>query len=171
MKRPNKAAAIAVLEVVATESPEQLDWLCSTLAQSQARADLRQLAAEQLGGVDVDQIAGVVRKAERDLGVLRSRIRRHWRHPRELVEAPNVAALHTLASARARRSPGGSPARRAWLRLAQRLLRAHHADRRCRRLLDFLNERSAPGTGARALESYLPVRSRLKRHPRRGALL
>ncbi|MCP3957077.1 MAG: hypothetical protein GY719_04430 [bacterium] len=128
MKRPNKAAALAVLEVVATESPEQLAWLCATLAVSPARAGLRKLAAD-CGVLDVDQIGGVLEKAAQDLYVLRSRYRSRWRHPRELVEAPNIDALHVLALARAWRSPAGSPARSAWLTISRRMTKAQILDR------------------------------------------
>ena len=129
-------AAVAVLEVVATERPEQLPWLVETLRGSaRGRVTVLQIAADC--GVGLDQLAATISQAARDLDTLRSQYRRRWQHPREIVESPNAGALYALALARVQRYGDGAN-RRAWLKFAHRLYEVLQTERHRAWIVEFI---------------------------------
>ncbi len=134
-----------LLELVASERPNLLGPLIETLKHGPAGR----------GPAEVGEIWGI-RPEDRaaDLGAVAVRASRHldrlerrrpgtWRHPDQVVDAPNVEALATVADARRERADGIARARR--LDILRRKLRRVAAVERQRRELDaFLRAPSRP---------------------------
>lgn len=91
------AATAAVLELIAAEQPELLDFQLEAFLNSALRFAVCELAA--VFGVPLEKVGFVVYKATRDLDRLEQR-RGAWRDPAKILESPNVAALAQLCRAR-----------------------------------------------------------------------
>lgn len=91
---------IAALELTATEHPQLLPWLIDVVHSSPFRWMLHHLAVAW--GVRPMDLGPVVAKAARDLDRLEAR-RGVWRHVRQVVHAPNLVSLHSVAVERRER--------------------------------------------------------------------
>ncbi len=134
-----------LLELVATERPELLGPLVKALEYSPARPGLVQVA--EVWGVQPEDLAAdlgaVAARASRHLDRLERRRPGTWRHPAQVVDAPNVEALATVADARHGRAEGMARARRLDI-LRRKLRRAAEVERQRRELDAFLREPSKP---------------------------
>lgn len=97
------APLVAILELVASEHPEVLDFQLETLLNSVMRSAVLQLAADL--GVPLAKLGQTVYRASLDLDRLEKR-RGVWRDPVRILESPNVAALLHVCAARAGRVQG-----------------------------------------------------------------
>ena len=109
MKNSAEGAIVAALELTASERPELLDFLLETFLNSPMRFAVLELA----NAFDVPQgkLALTFYKACVDLDKL-EKLRRVWRDPAQVLEAPNVAALYQTCSARVGRVAGLTRRRR-----------------------------------------------------------
>ncbi len=134
-----------LLELVATERPDLLAPLVETLQNSPGRRGLAKVA--EVWGIRPEDraadLGAVAVRASRHLDRLERRRPGTWRHPDQVVDAPNVEALATVADARRERADGIARARR--LDILRRKLRRVAAVERQRRELDaFLRAPSRP---------------------------
>ena len=104
--RSSVEAAIAALELTASEHCELLDFQVHVLLHSELRPAMQALA--ERFAVELRRVGVTVYQACLDLSRLERK--RHWGNPAEVVEAPNLAALHGVCLARLARIQ--APARR-----------------------------------------------------------
>ncbi len=151
----NSVDLAGLLELVAKKRPDLLDPLVSALEYSPAGRGLGELAKRWGVGPD-DRAAELVELALKTAGHLDrlERKRRHaWRHPREVVDAPNLAALHSFACGRRDRAPEINRSRRLEI-IGRKLERACEGDRRRRQVERFLSE-PAPALDPEWLRDFL----------------
>ncbi len=139
------AADVAGLfELVASERPDLLGPLVDALEYSRAAGGVADLV--KTWGIGPEDRAGeltlIAAKTSAHLDRL-ERLRRVWRHPRQVIENPNVPALFAFALQRAARSPGLRKSRRLQI-IGRRLERAAESERRRRLVESFLAEPPAP---------------------------
>ena len=109
MKNSAEGAIVAALELAASERPELLDFLLETFLNSPMRFAVLELATAL--GVPERKLALTFYKACLDLDKL-EKLRLVWRDPAQVLEAPNVAALHQICRARMGRVDGIARRRR-----------------------------------------------------------
>ncbi len=120
IKREALTAVVDLLELTATLRPELLDFQLDSLRNSPVRFAVLDLASGL--GVPEHRIAAAIYLACHDLDQLAA-TRRVWRDPSEVLEAPNVAALHHVCQARLSRTAGP---KRGRLEITLRRLRKAH---------------------------------------------
>ncbi len=138
-------STLTVLEIVASEQPDLIEFLAQSLVGSPVSFAIRELAATF--GVAPEDVGETVGRACTHLDCL-ERHRRAWRQPAEVVESPNLAALVTVCRARIRRA--SPPKRRLKLeRILRRIEPAHRLARTRAWIDDFLGPLPAEGKEAR----------------------
>ncbi len=140
----NSVEVASLLELVAKKQPDLLGPLVSALEFSPAGRSVGELA-NRWGVGPSDRVGDLVVLALRTAGHLDrlERKRRHiWRHPREVLDAPNVAALHSFAYGRRLRVSEITRSRRLEI-IGRKLARAYEGDRQRRQVERFLSEPSA----------------------------
>lgn len=142
MRPTSKEAAISLLELTASESPQLLPWAVQVLRSSGAGLALAKIATDW--GADVEILAPVVLKAVADLDTL-IRCRKLWRRPEQVLRLPNAKAIADLATAHHTRMFTAPAWRRNTIerrsklqRIAARCSSAHRADSTIRWMLNFL---------------------------------
>ncbi len=132
-----------LLEMVASERLDFLGPFIEVLEHSPAGRGLLEVA--EVWGIPPEGRAtglGVVAaRAAKHLSRLERR-RTGWRHPKEIVDAPNVNALVDFADARSSRIDGVARARRLEV-LGRKLKRAADVERQRQQLDAFLREKPA----------------------------
>ncbi len=131
----------AVLELVASEQGDCMSWLLKVLKHSTtgfALADLHRKWQSE----EIEELATVAVKAARDLDRLES-CRRFWRHPRQMIDDPHIAALYSFALRRRSRVTGISRGRRLDM-IGRRLKVLSDREHRRRELKAFLREPVTP---------------------------
>ena len=131
----NSADVAGLLELVAKVRPDLLGPLVSALEFSPAGRSVGELA-KRWGVSPDDRVAELLAVALKTAGHLDRLERQHlhaWRHPREVVGAPNLAALHSFARGRSCREPGTKRSRRLEV-IGRKLERAYEGDRRRRQI-------------------------------------
>lgn len=141
-------ATAAVLELIAAEQPDLLDFQLEAFLNSAIRFAVRELAASF--GVPLEQMGLTVYKASRDLDRLEKR-RGPWRDPAKILESPNVAALVHLCCARGGRVRAVNR-RRKLDAILRKLERAHELTRSRAWIEDFIG----PPLPARQAEKPIP---------------
>ncbi len=132
--RPPVEASLAVLELLAGEDPDLLDFTAHALNTSATSFAVDTLAADF--GVVRDRVGRTIGRASRHLDRLEKH-RASWRDPAEVVETPNLAALRYVCHVRFDRLAPG--ARRRRLAKVQRRLEAAWELARTRAFIeDFL---------------------------------
>ncbi len=135
---------LGLLELVASEHPDLLGPLLEALEHSPASRGLAEVA--EVWGMRPedrdDDLGAVAVRASKHLDRLERR-RTGWRHPGQVVDAPNVYALLDFANARRGRVDGIARARRLDI-LMRKIKRVVEIERQRRQLDAFLREPSAP---------------------------
>lgn len=149
------SAIASVLELTAALHPELLDFQLELVLDSHMRFAARQLATEF--GVTIEQLGPTIYRACLDLDRLEKRQR--WRDPSQVVQSPNVAALHRVCEVRTLRISGIT--RRRWLGVILRRLQTAHDLARSRARIEAFIE-ATPGPASRGPEQ----RPRRHRDPR-----
>ncbi len=141
----NSVDVAALLELVAKKRPDLLGPVVSALEFSPAGRSVGELTKLWgVGGDDrVAELVEVALKTAENLDRLERKNRQSWRHPREVVPAPNVAALHSFAFGRRNRVEEIRRSRRLEI-IGRKLGRAQESERRRREVERFLSE---PATG------------------------
>ncbi len=124
-------ATLAILEIVASEQPELLEFQAQALLNSTMSFALRDLAATF--DVAPEDVGDAACRACTHLDRL-ERHRRTWRDPAELLDSPNLSALVSVSRARIRRT--SPPARRQKLERIQRRVEAAYKLARTRAWVD-----------------------------------
>ncbi len=136
---------VGLLELVATKRPELLGPLVEALEYSPARPGLVQIA--EVWGVRPEDLAAdlgaVAAQASKHLDRLERRRPGTWRHPGQVVDAPNVEALATVADARHERAEGIARAKRLNI-IRRKLERVAEVERQRQELDAFLRAPSKP---------------------------
>ncbi len=134
-----------LLELVASERPDLLGPLIEALEHGPAGHGLAEVA--EVWGIRpedrADDLGPVAVRASRHLDRLERRRPGTWRHPNQVVDAPNVEALATVADARHGRADGIARGRRLDI-LRRKLQRVAAVERQRRELDAFLRAPSAP---------------------------
>ncbi len=134
-----KSRAVAILEVIAAESPDLLAYQIEICRQGSVRWAIDELTADWR--VRPDQLCATV--AASVAAVEKLRRRRGWRDPAAVVDRPNLAACFAMAQARAARTT--SRAQRGQLEATcRRLAACLETQRRRDWLLAFLDEPGSP---------------------------
>ncbi len=142
----NSVELTGVLEIIASERPDLLGSLVAGLEFRPAGRGIAALAKSwgvrsETPATGLSELAEVALKTVRDLTRLEKR-RVGWRHPRQVVDKPNIPALHSFAL---RRSDRVTLARGRRLQmLANKLERAHEGERQRRMVEAFLHEPAPP---------------------------
>ncbi len=151
----NSADVAGLLELLSKESPDLLGPLVSALEFSPAGRGIGELAKRW--GVSPDdraaELVALALKTAEHLDRLERQQLRAWRHPREVLGAPNLAALHSFARRRSGRVPGISRSRRLEV-IGRKLERVYEVDRRRQRIESFLSE-PAPAVDPEWLRDFL----------------
>jgi len=135
-------ASIAVLELIASEQPELLEFQAHVLWNGTMSFAVEELAAAF--SVPPQELAGAIGRACHDLDRLEKR-RGAWRDPGQVLGTrPNLAALRHLCQARLRRA-WHLPRRRRLERIYQKLEAAYAHARTRAWIDDFIG--SLPATG------------------------
>ncbi len=138
-------STLAVLEIVASEQPQLIEFQVQALLDSPLSFALRELAATF--GVAPRDVGEPVVRACAHLDRL-ERYRRTWRDPAEVVDSPNLAALVSVCRARIRRA--SQPKRRQKLERILRRVEPAQGLARTRAWIDnFLGPLPAAGKEAR----------------------
>ncbi len=134
-----------LLELVASERPDLLGPLVEVLELGPAGRGLAEVS--EVWGIRSEDLAAdlgpVAVRAAKHLDRLERRRPGTWRHPDQVVDAPNIEALATLADARHGRTEGIARARRLDI-LRQKLERVARAEQARHELDAFLREPSKP---------------------------
>ncbi len=134
-----------LLELVASERPDLLGPLAEALEHSPARPGLAEVA--EVWGVRPEDraadLGAVAMRAARHLDRLERRRPGMWRKPGQVVDAPNVQALATLADARHGRAEGIARTKRLNI-LRRKLERIADLEHQRRELDAFLREPAPP---------------------------
>ena len=138
----DREAVVGLLELLASERPDLLGPVFEALKYSPASPGLAQVA--ELWSIRPEDRAAdleaVAVRASSHLDRLERRRPGTWRHPGQVVDGPNIAALVSLASARHGRVEGMARGKR--LNVIRRKLKRAAAVERQRRQLDaFLREK------------------------------
>ncbi len=143
----NSAEIAGLLEVIASERPDLLGPVVATLKlDSDSSGGLQELASSwevrsPTPASGRSELFEVALKAARDLDRLEKR-RGGWRHPREVVEEPNLTVLYSFTLRRIERS---RIVRGRRLRvLASKLERAYEGERQRRMIEAFIYEPVPP---------------------------
>ncbi len=150
----NSADVAGLLELVASERPDLLRPTVKALEFSRAAASVAELVERWGIGPEnrAADLAEIAAKTSDHLDRL-ERKRTSWRHPREVVDSPNVAALLAFAYGRCGRVPDLRRRRRLEI-MARKLERAAESDRRRRSVERFLGEPARP-VDSRWLRQFL----------------
>ncbi len=139
-------ASLAILELTATEQPEQLEFLTHVLCNSSMSFAVQKLAADF--DVSLEQLDDTIAKACKGLDRLEKRRGRPC-DPAKLLDSPNLAALHYLCKARLNRV-AKPPARRHRLeRIRRKIERCHQVAQTRAWIDDFLGQLPAARKEAR----------------------
>lgn len=135
---------VRLLELVASETPDQLGFALDMLAHSPARGQILALATRW--GVGLEELGATGLRASSDLGRLERR-RSNWRRPDQVCRYPNGAALLDLCLSRRDRTAAGSAQHQRLEIIGRKLDRAlDHSFRRARiESVLGLNERGEDG--------------------------
>jgi len=154
----NSAEVAGVLELVASERPDLIGPLVKALERSPTGHGIAELA--KLWGIAPEdctaELAETALITTKHLDRLERKRGVGWRHPRQLVDAPNVPALHSFALCRRGRVTG--PRSRRLEVIGLKLERAADSDRRRQMVETFLRE-PAPPVDGRWLRDFLGARS------------
>ncbi len=120
IKKEAMAAVVDLLELTASGRPELLDFQLDSLRNSPVRFAVLNLASAL--DVTEHEVAATIYRACQDLDTLAS-TRRVWKDPGQVLESPNVAALHQVCRARLGRTAGS---KRGRLEITLRRLRKAH---------------------------------------------
>ncbi len=140
---PISSAEVAgLLELLASERPDLLAPVVQALTSSPAVAGVTDLVRRwNVGYTTADELAALAAKTAEDLDLL-ERSRHGWRHPRDVVEDPNLAALHSFVHGRRERLAIKSHRRLEII--GRKLERAAESDRRREAFERFLAEPVRP---------------------------
>ncbi len=140
----NSAAVAGLLEAIASERPDLLAEVVEVLEHSPARHGLAEVA--DVWGIqsgDRAELGAVALKASAHLDRLERRRPGTWRHPGQVVDAPNVQALASFADARRQRVAGLARTNRLGV-VFRKVDRAAEVERQRRKLDAFMEQPSKP---------------------------
>ncbi len=143
MKRaiaPLRHGIAAILDLVASQRPDLLAVYLDIVANSPARFAVLELASD-LGVRGTQDLCPVVLKISADLDRLERR-RTGWRHPKQIVDDPNVAGLSHFCRARIQNVPGIARQRRLEV-IAMKLQRIHDQEKTRAWITDFIGTTDA----------------------------
>ena len=133
---PEGPAVAALLELVASERPDYLEWAIDVLQNSPVRFAILDLFREW-ETADPEALVRVIVKASADLDRLERR--RSWRKPDQVIHEPHLAALYQLVGSRAQRVEGIARRRRLEI-IRRKLKRVYDRERAKKELEAFLRE-------------------------------
>ncbi len=143
MKRavnPLREGIADILELVAGQRPDLLPVYLDIVANSPARFAVLELASD-LGLRDTHDLHPVVLEIIADLDRLEKR-RTGWRHPKQIVDDPNVAGLLQFCRARSHNVPGISRRRRLEI-MGKKLQRVYEQEKTRAWIIDFIGTTGA----------------------------
>ncbi len=124
-----------MLELVASQRPDLLPIYLDMAANSPARFAVLELASD-LKVRDPERLYPVLLKISADLDRLEKR-RTGWRHPRQILNNPNVVGLLYFCRARIKNVPGIARRRRLEV-MSRKLQRAYDQEKTRAWITDFI---------------------------------
>ena len=140
---PVRDAVAAMLELVTSQRPDLLPAYLDMASNSPARFAVLELASE-LGIRDADDFYPTLLKIVADLDRLERR-RGGWKHPRQIVQNPNIAGLLYFCRARISNVSGIGRRRRLEV-MARKLQRVHDREKTRAWITDFIGTSGRPAS-------------------------
>ena len=150
MKRPItplRESIAGMLELVASQRPDLLPIYLDMVSNSPARFAVLELASD-LKVRDTQDLYPVLLKISTDLDRLEKR-RTGWRHPKQIINMPNVVGLLYLCRARIQNVPGVARRRRLEV-MTRKLERVHDQERTRAWINDFIGTTSGPAAAKKS---------------------